>query len=264
MNILQNNTTGLISFFFIVFVFTAGCEDNFKSLKERETHPYSIYGYLAYPSDVNWVRVSEVRDVLYTDENAALDANVTLEHLESGQTETLQDSLIEYEEDIYAHNFKAEMEIQPEESYLLTAERSDGQVSSVTVSLPATFPEPEIQITSHGYMNLNITGVDNLAEVTMKYDYQGEVYEFSNLQDAENTGPGEWRVEVFLSQHFTEMSRSLPPKGQAELYIGSAGPGWINFTEYDPLEAGLPDASNVDNGVGYVIGLTRKVIPINF
>lgn len=73
----------------------AGCEHAFEPFQENEDADFSMFGYLDLNADTQWVRVMPVRQDLFLSPDP-IDAAVTLEHLESGQIVTLNDSLFEF------------------------------------------------------------------------------------------------------------------------------------------------------------------------
>lgn len=274
---LHNHIAGLMGFFLMALLFIAGCDEEFEPVEDNADIPFSIFGYLDSPADTNWIRISEVRKNLFIDENATIDAVVTLEHLESGEMETLKDSLFRYEEDVYGFNFRTTMPMAPLQTYRITARRSDGQASSVTVTLPDTFPEPDVTVRSgDGHIIIEMVEIDILADVKVIYLEQnglGRQFVFNHRYNAYATNDlppfdsisGKWRASINTKPHREELSRiSNLSNIKAYVYIASAGPDWIEFYSLNPLVGELAETSNVENGVGYVAGITSKTIPITF
>jgi hypothetical protein len=271
----------LLSFALCLFTLLAGCDETFNPIIERESNPYSIYGYLESPVDTNWIRVSEVRNNLYLDENATIDAVVTLEHLESGQMETLQDSLVQYEAGIYAFNFRSTMALEPEQTYLLKADREDGQTSSAMVRMPPMFPEPVYSIrptSSHDIVEARIVGIDYLAEVNVIYHVRNEStghvrrFVFHHIQYVSDQSPGVYLALIYPTTHEDRIDKYYEQFGQTgailyrQLYVASASDNWIDFPTLDPLVKELPDIGNVENGTGYLVGITSQIfaMPCDF
>lgn len=264
-------------------LYIIGCDETFEPIKDNADTPFSIFGYLESPADSNWVRISEVRNSLYTEKEATIDATVTVEHPESGQTEMMQDSLVPYEEGFYAFNFRSDMKFEPDQTYLLTAERSDGQTSSATVTLPSTFPDPELLIGS-AFIAPHIKDVQYLADLKVIYDVHndetGEVkeWEFQHVQDTlvpsqmlpnENLPRGEHTLDISVTPHMQTICDYYEPRGlqytilQSQLYVASASPEWRDFAFRDSLSAQLPDGGNVKNGTGNLIGIVSKTIDMD-
>lgn len=258
------------------------CGDEFNSVQDNSDTPFSIQGYLESPTDTNWVRISEVRNKLYLEEDAILDATVTLEHLESGEVVTMEDSLFQIEEEYYAYNFWSTMSLEPEQSYLLTVERSDGETSSAKVTMPETFPEPEINASY--YIGGKIHEVEYLVAVDIHYtvrnDRNGQikVFQFShrhhtfsiNFENGDELPSDEHNILIddsadraTITEFYkrgdsvidhTYLSRSM--------YIASAGPDWVDFPSLDPLVKELPEIGNVENGVGFLGGVVSRTFPM--
>ncbi|MCC5907150.1 MAG: DUF4249 family protein [Balneolaceae bacterium] len=271
----------LLPFALCLLILLAGCDETFNPITERESHPYSIFGLLEYPADTNWIRVSEVRNNLYLDENATIDAVVTLQHMESGQTETLQDTLVQYEEGIYAFNFRSSMVLEPEQPYLLKAEREDGQTSSAMVRLPPMFPEPVYRIRSafpRVIVEASISGIEYLAEVNVIYHVRNEStghirrFVFHHIQYVSEQSPGEYLAMIYpwthantIKQYYEQFEQSYTILYR-QLYVASASDNWIDFPTLDPQVKELPDIGNVENGNGYLVGITSQIfaMPCDF
>ena len=118
-----------------------GCDTNIEPFVE-ERGTFSIYGYLSLSSDQHFIRVKDLSEPLIEDTTRAIDVSVTLENRTSGQTTSLQDSIVTFDE-VTTHNFWAEKDIQPNTEYRLTVEGADG----TTVQATATTPElPDVSV----------------------------------------------------------------------------------------------------------------------
>lgn len=112
----------------------SGCDNSLDPLDE-ERGVYSIYGYLNIYEDINYIRVKNLNTSLQQDTTDQIDAEVTFENLDSGLTETLEDTIVEFE-GIKTHNFKTTIDIKPETKYRVEVERSDGRTTSATATAP--------------------------------------------------------------------------------------------------------------------------------
>lgn len=153
----------------LLYIFLViSCGETFEPWQENEQYYFSIYGYLDASADTQWVRVMPVREDLFF-EPRPLDATVTLEHAESGESVVMVDSLFSYFQG-YAWNFSSVMNIEPGQTYTITAEYRDGRASRATVQLPEDFPTPVIEIAeSQGEDMVIIKGVNHLADVLAVY-----------------------------------------------------------------------------------------------
>jgi hypothetical protein len=122
----------------------AGCEDNFDPLNQ-ERDDYTVYGALNLYADVNHVRVRNLDAPFTADSTRELDVTVTLTDEGRGVTETLQDSVVQYE-NVNTHNFRALMDIRPETQYRLTVRPDRGedtlQVTTTTPRIAERSAEP--------------------------------------------------------------------------------------------------------------------------
>lgn len=124
----------------LAIAFAGGCDDTVQPLHEDEDAIFSMFGYLDLGADTQWVRVMPVRETLFLDPEP-IDAVVTLEHVGSGRTVTLSDSLFAFvggplEGVAYAYNFWTTEPLEAEATYRLRSERSDGASSTAVIVMP--------------------------------------------------------------------------------------------------------------------------------
>lgn len=266
----------------VCFLLTlTGCDQTFQPLQKNDETPFSIYGYLDASADTQWVRVTPIRDQL-NQPPVKPEMQLTLEHIESGNTSALHDSLFLFPDGFHIINAWTDMDLEPGQHYRLRAERPDGTVSGVTVALPDEFPAPRLQITEGAsFANLYIEGVDRLVDVQTRtrarilalesgWDFVG-VYTIShNL--IRKTAPRKYNVQLYKSRvlNYVRGQIPAPPRGELEIiplrrqiFVASGGPEWNeNLASLNDLEYSLPDnVSNVENGVGYLFGIVSKSIP---
>ncbi|MEX0649365.1 MAG: hypothetical protein WEA56_06835 [Balneolaceae bacterium] len=270
---------------FLSFMFVS-CDQSFQPLKENDVSPFSMYGTLDASADTQWVRVTPLREQVETLSEKP-EMNVTLENLESGTTAVMEDSLFQFflPGGQNTVNVRTSMEVEFGQSYKLKAERPDGAASSVTVTIPEDFPTPRVipRAFDGCLIRLEISGVKRLADVQyqMRVKITRPGLEFIRSVSVpyrsriRQTAPDEYRVNINLirarDMAMDELG-ALPANTKLKileryLFIASGGPDWIDNEELgtiDDLVYALPEvASNVENGVGYVVGIVSKKIPDN-
>lgn len=124
----------VILYVLILATILTGCDNTLEPF-ERGKGLYSIYGALDLNKDINYIRVKDLNEPLISDKSDSLDATVTLENINQNETEILQDSLVKFE-DVYTHNFRTTLPINPDTEYEITVERSDGESIKVTTTTP--------------------------------------------------------------------------------------------------------------------------------
>ena len=256
------------------------CDESFDPLKENDRFFFSMYGYLDTSADTNWIRIIPLRENI--EQLPDVDFIVTLEHLESGSISTLNDSLFTYAGGRTALNFWTTMELLPNQSYRLVAERDDGMQSSVIVEMPDDFPAPiviEDLESEFGLDTVLVDGVENLADVRTiwkldeLFSQRTPVFNFPHLQDTTGFLNGKRVVEMDIFDDIESISRSYAPDVEdalelfnithKQVWVASAGPDWLFFPDIDDNVIALPDGiSNVENGTGYVIGIVSKTVPL--
>lgn len=259
--------------FIALICLQAGCDYSFDPLQENDQHHFSMYGYLDASADTQWVRVMPVRDSLYY-EPKPLDATVTLTNSASGETVEMQDSLFSYVQGVYTHNFWTTMDIEPTETYRLTAESSKGDEasSSVEVTLPEDFPTPLIVIardsTTDNPNRVYIDGVKQLADVQTVYHVATnsggtKLYTFPHLKDTLSTTSGDIAVVIDRVEEQGKINRFIINEIlKRQVFVAAAGPNYPKLGSIEQSVVVLPKGiSNVVNGVGFVGGIVSKTVP---
>lgn len=133
-----NFIPGSSNYCFAILVFLlafSGCDNSLDPLDE-ERGGYSIYGYLNLYKDVNYIRVKNLNTSIDQDTTSEIDAEVTFENLENGLTQTLEDTIVEFD-GLKTHNFQTTLDINPETKYRVKVERADGRITTATATAPA-------------------------------------------------------------------------------------------------------------------------------
>lgn len=259
-------------------LFFSGCDESFQPLENNEVAPFSMYGYLDASADTQWVRVTPVREQLELPP-VKPEMHVTIEHLESGDTVVMKDSLFLFPDGFHILNaWSATDMLNPEQTYRLRAERPDGATSSITLTIPEDFPTPTLQEIGGGCSaNLRIDGVERLADVQSKWHIrfffsgQGEdrFYSIPYRSQAFEVDEESYSVFISTSRELSEIFEqmvSTPDSSQIlsrQIFVASGGPEWIeDIASLDDLVYALPEGlSNVEDGVGYMVGIVSKTIP---
>lgn len=253
-----------------------GCDHPFEPFQESEDAVFSIFGYLDLKADTQWVRVMPVRQDLFLDPEP-IDAVVTLEHLGSGRTVTLNDSLFGFVDRrldavAYVHNFWTTERLQPGASYRLTAARSDGASTTALVVMP---PELEISLLedSEGRRNGSVFGLlqvqaEHVLFVEMLHDMSTptggravsiatrDTWTFST--DVPGTHGIGIRADSLRHPDFEDVRRM-------EVRVAAGLPDWPYHAGLSDLTIRLPSTmpSNVENGVGFVGGVATWTVPFD-
>ncbi|MEX2600860.1 MAG: hypothetical protein WD355_04385 [Balneolaceae bacterium] len=272
---------------FISGLLLAGCNEVFEPWQENDSYHYSIYGFLDASADTQWVRVMPVRQDLFLEPNP-IDVTVTLGKSGSEEVTVLNDSLFRYEQGTYAWNFWTTLDLEPNETYRLTATRSDGKFSFSDVTIPQDFPTPYISIIysrsgSPTLTTVYIEGVEQLADVRTVYRTHDNrsMVTVPHLKDTSRVAFfDEYRVQLEPQEDFTQLNTYFPLSYrmpnireaqtgqfiigdfQKHIYIAAGPPGYPEFaTMHESVESLHLGYSNVSNGTGYIAGIVSKTIP---
>lgn len=238
-----------------------------------------MFGYLDASADTQRVRVSPLREQLeFFTENPEM--TVTLENIETGKSAVMNDYLHRYAFPfgITAPNAWTFMKIDYGQTYRLAAVRPDGAASSVTVTIPDDFPTPRLHVTGLVIDNLYIKEAEPLVDVQSRWfyqiEYQGQLYHrliiIPYRDQVEKRGPGDYVLNINTIRERRQRDEQFPNAAGAEvkllgrqIFVAVAGPEWDDtIPSFDDLRYALPEvASNVENGIGYMIGIASKSIP---
>lgn len=257
-----------------VIAFLSGCEEPFQPLEENDEYYYSVYGYLDASADTQWVRIMPVRETTnYSDE--PIDAIVTLTDLNTGQEIVMNDSLFRLPQvapgDALVWNFWTTYDITPSNDYKLTVERSDGAITTTTVNIPDDYPEPEVD-----GRYVTVTGVEHIAEARLDWTVRDKrdntIHEFPITHTHRlvyYNSSNKYLLRISPNDDFANEILKTLDAIQTEIEILEttmviivAGDDWIDFADLDREVIALPkETSNIENGVGYLVGTVIKRVP---
>lgn len=249
------------------------CDTTIDPFQESNRY-FSVFGFLDANADSQFVRITPVRDSIALAPDRPLDATVTLEALASGQTIPLRDSLFGFEDRV-AYNFWSAQPLEHGATYRLRVARSDGAGSVVTVTLPAAYPDPELLLPEQRgtpvpsfTAAVRITGVERLADlrIRIKSHLPGQqpgtqtiVLSFLDRVATLASGLG---VQFRPYQDFFRHAPGCPIVDDVQVTLAAAGPDWPDFLVIDDETLALADVvTNVENGVGFLGGVSRKTMP---
>lgn len=118
-----------------------GCDNTIDPYGEKGT--YGVHGYMNVAGGDQFIRVKSLPVPLGKVDSNSVDADVTVENLESGTTTRLQDSVFAFEDAntrVLAHNFWTDKKFEPKTKYRLTVDGSEGTVHATAVTPVDTRP----------------------------------------------------------------------------------------------------------------------------
>lgn len=263
-----------------------GCDPQVDLFKENDLH-YSLFGVLNPSADTQFVRVEPLRDSLAVGAPETMDAEVTLTHLDTDRTISLQDSLFRSPD---RHNFYTTADIQPTTPYRLVVEGPRGAESRVQTTvpqplsprviapIPSCFPncprtgapscnrgeEPTARFTS-----ISVDETGRLVSVRARYvmEEPSGVWSYGHLADTSHTTDGTIRTSINYAEDWCKISS---PEGDGarvpariEVVVAAGSPDWPAFLNLDLETELLPGvASNVEGGVGFVGGAVTDTVRV--
>lgn len=264
-----------------LFIFITSCDQDFQPLESNDRYFFSFYGLIDAGADTQWVRITPIREQAELMSDGS-ELRVTLENLESGQKIVMKDSL--FIRGRHVINFWTNEPVKHNQTYRLRAELPSGEISDVTVTTPEEMPLPKVVVfTSPGSPPDYYVFVDknvNLADIQVKYYVRllapdldvKRTFSFAYRNEAEITEefPDYYTVQIYPDEELREIERQvlLPQGGEIEVvyrqvYVATS---FIELDEeievLDDITYALPQTLlNVENGLGYVIGIDSKYIP---
>jgi hypothetical protein len=261
-----------------------GCDQSFDPIKESTSVPLSIYGYLDASADTQFVRITPIRYQL--DQSLDLpEMHVTLQRENSDETILFNDSLFQFRQGFNVINTWTTEDIKPDQTYRLRAERADGASSRVSITIPKDFPQPQLLDTGDGCTALiRIKGVERIVDVQSRWDVDvrflgsfGSVVEEKNYslplrEQVRRVAAGEYEIFIDTYEEVEKIrNQILVPEGlrieikthSRDIFVASGGPEWRDeISSIGDLEYALPEGlSNIENGLGYMVGIVSKTIP---
>jgi hypothetical protein len=115
-------------------VVTKGCDNRVEPFDPPEDI-YSIYAAFDLNTGRQYIRVNNMTTPLTEEASESLDVTVNLQHLETGITRQLPDSVVRFQ-DVFTHNFYTDLEVLPENSYLIEVSDNDGRVEQISALMP--------------------------------------------------------------------------------------------------------------------------------
>ena len=249
-----------------------GCDTDFDPIQQNDRH-FSVFGFLDAAADSQFIRISPVRDSIALSPQP-IDAVVTLEHIDSSQKTVLQDSLFDFDGRL-AYNFWTAEPIEHEAMYRLQVLRSDGAASTATVTLPPAYPDPELLLPPQMGAPISTTAairirnVEYLAALQIVFTFrqpgqpadQAGTFTLSYL-DRVAVLSGSLGVQFRPYNDFFGSVPGCPIVDDVQVMIAATGPEWPDFLTIDDETQALPDViTNVENGVGFIGGVSRKTLP---
>lgn len=248
----------------------SNCDDSFQPLQEKNRYNFNISGYLDASADTQWVRVGTIRESIDEPPNAE-GIQVTLQNLQRGETVAMNDSIFTSRNVL---NYWTIMDIENEQSYRITAKHSDGKSSQVTVTTPKDLPTVFVNVITPApieariYINDSIEHIADIQSVwyvilNPETENRRRVYRFPIRNTLRHTSSffGSYYASANWEEEEEQIEQSV---GGAEIkvasrqfFVASGGPEWNDsLSTIDDLEYFIDGtASNVENGLGYVVGI---------
>ena len=252
------------------------CNQTFEPLGENNQYHFSIYGYLDVAADTQWVRVGTARESI-DDIPDPSGISVTLQNMQTGEIVELQDSLFTPGNLL---NYWTTLDIENEQTYRIKVDGTEGKSSHADVTTPKELPTPLVLVNTFppfGYSVYIDDVVGHIADIQTKWyvilnpetDPVRKIYTFTYRPEVEH-------VEVYGGS-FTIFAPLEDEEGHIEasvgindyevvhrqVFVAAAGPEWDDgISSIDDLEYFINStSSNVDNGLGYVVGTDSKWLP---
>tara|TARA_R100001143_G_scaffold37173_1_gene34712 strand:- start:59849 stop:60760 length:912 start_codon:yes stop_codon:yes gene_type:complete len=251
----------------------SGCNDSFQPLQENDTFFFSIQGYLDATADTQWVRLGTIRHTIDEPPNPE-GIRVTLKDLESGKTVVMNDSVFTTRNVL---NYWTTMEIKHEQTYEITAQHADGNTSRVTMTTPAELPSFYI-VPLGGLSGVRILindSVEKIADLQSVWyvilnpgtDNQRRIYTFPfrNTLTLTRGFGGNYTAFVNWERELEQIEQNVGVGTTIsvvyrQIFVAAGGPEWDeNISSITDLEYFLAgNASNVENGLGFVVGVSTN------
>ncbi len=112
-----------------------GCEETVEPFTNTDRY-FTIYGFLDPSVDVQYLRVTPIRQLVDPPPPGPIDAEVMITELETGRTIAWEDSLITFEDGTSGHVFLGRFRPLHSYTYRIEVQRSDGIITSAETQVP--------------------------------------------------------------------------------------------------------------------------------
>lgn len=259
------------------------CTNSFEPFQDNDKFNFTVFGFLDASADTQWVRIAPAREQ-FESLNFIPEMTITLQQVDNSESVLMNKTLVPFQQGFNAVNAWSDIDIKPDYTYRLTAEADDGKSSSVTITIPSDFPTPILakiqRPTLEPEFLLLIEDVEHLVDVQSRWytrvstsDWsEDRLFSFSNKQNARSVGTNRYTVSLDPDEEreriFRESLVASIPDGKIEIlhhqvFVASGGPEWDDrIPTMDDVTYALPESiSNVENGLGYMVGVFSKTIP---
>lgn len=275
---VKPETTAIRFLIFSLFLLLTACNETFAPLQDNSHSPFSMYGFIDASADTQWVRVIPIREQVNAPAEIP-DMDISIKNVETGESIEMQDSLFQFRQEFNVVNSWTRANIQPEQTYRVIGKLPTGLTSQVTITTPKDFPMPNTDDFQGGCSgSLRMSGIDQLADVKSVWKIR---FYFSGIVDERviaipyrrqvlDLREGDYSVYINYGKELsiiTDQTLSTPDSLDVlsrKIFVASAGPEWNDeITSLEQLEYSLPIIhSNVENGVGYMIGIVSKTVDL--
>ena len=251
-----------------------GCDPTVQAIEASDEHHYSVFGILNPAQDTQWVRVEPLPPPTTDGAPRTLDATVALQNVETGQTWTLRDSVVEVFPDEPQHNFWTTAEVAAGTSYRLVVRGADGDSTWATTTTPEAPPTTVVQgaiylpcladVPEANLFTVRVRNVQALAALRVRYfqSFEEKVsYDFDWYREAIGSD-STYVAQINYYKNLRTTNRRIGRPCIADsgkVITAAGGPDWPAGTRYRNAslsEVTRPDSfTNVQGGLGMVAGV---------
>ncbi len=263
-----------------VLVLLLGCENTIEPLSGESG--FTIHGTVNVSAQRHFVRVRDLKSPLTADATRTLDATVTLRNVETGETTPMRDSVVAFQ-DVYTHNFWAEVDIEPATQYQVIVDGPDGTTTTATAQTPDEVEIDREPASGDCLDNFRIwfRGITELNVISTRVGFQhaGRTTWVDESPAFEaNAPPGADARLVFQperilaveipSQDNPDTSRRYEPRclrldtETIRIAFTHLGPAWSGKIPEGGLTFDPTESRFVENGLGFFGGLRQDTVTV--
>lgn len=256
-----------------------GCDPTVQAIEASDQHHYSVFGILNPVQDTQWVRVEPIAPPTTGGAPRTLNATVTLERLETGQTWTLRDSVMEVFSGEPQHNFWTTAPVAPGSSYRLVVRGEDGDSTWATTTTPQGAPLVRVRGAIYlpclrreeeaNTFRVFVEDTDRVAALRVRYfqSFEEKVsYDFDWYEEVERQR-GAYVVRVNYLEDLRTTNTTIGRlciADSGKVIVAAGGPDWPSGAHYRQAsisEVARPDSfTNVQGGLGMVAGVYTDTV----
>jgi len=268
----MTNRASAVLAYLVSALMVGACDEPFSPTAEGGVQ-FSVFGFLDAAADTQWVRVMPIRNLALTSPDS-FGITVTLEHMGTGRSTELRDSLFVFShyrdsdlgsDGAHLHNFWTTEPIQPGATYRVVLTSPGKKPAEAMVEVPGEY-QAEVWI-AQNWDNQEFLRLEGLRHapfvMTNAHFYDRCGPGIDNVRFRERSWDGETQVIPIEKPGVPRRDGCDAMRIESrDLWVVGSEAEWPSGMEHSTWALAAPEqTSNVTNAVGFIGGVLTKTLP---